>query len=149
MANVTVTIVVPEERLDAVYAAAGAPVGRQAASAPTVESDWLALAPQVLDESEGLQPAGLERRLLRRLADARAQRVPIAELVKHLGLPSAGSVAEDFPRLKAFCDADPANRRFPVVGGGDGSDAWYWMSIADAAAFEWALADKDPKPLSQ
>jgi hypothetical protein len=150
MANVTITIVVPEKRLDAVYAAAAAPAGVAPAPAASAdETDWLALAPKLLDDTMGLEPMGLERRLLRRLAEARAQRVPIAELVRDFGLPPQSSLTRDFPRLIAFCDADPANPRFPVVAGGDGSVAWYWMAIVDAAAFESAFRDKDRERAAQ
>jgi hypothetical protein len=146
MANVTITLMVPEERLDAVYAAAAGSIEPAKSAAQTAETaDWYELAPRARRAT-----MGIERGLLRRLAYARGQRVPVAELVRDFGLPSQGSLEQDFPRLKAFCAEDPANRRFPVVAGGDGSAAWYWMAVVDAAgwenAFSRAEANTDPGP---
>jgi hypothetical protein len=139
MANVTIMLAVPEERLDAVYAAAaGVPAEAARAPAPQVETDWLELAPAALDEA-----TDLEFRLLRRLAYARSQRVPLDELARDLGLPPESSLTQDFPALKAFCESDPDHRRFPVVAGGESGSAWYWMSITDAAAFEKAFYERD------
>lgn len=83
--------------------------------------------------------APLERRLLRRLVEARGQRVAIRELARDLGLPAAPSAEHDFPRLTAFCAEKPAERPFPIASGGSGEAQWYWMSVADAAAFSFAF----------
>jgi hypothetical protein len=103
---------------------------------------WLRLAPDVI--KAGLTP--LEERLLRRLAESRGQRVSMKELARDLGLPAAPSLEQDFPQLTAFCAGSPAERPFPVVSGGSGDAAWYWMSVVDAAAFAFAFEPGTPKP---
>lgn len=146
MAMVTLSLVVPEERVDAIYAAASG-VPEKAASAPPpaptprVDAPWAELAPDAVRANL----AEFEQRLLRRLAYARGQRVPLSELSSDFGLPKTANLAEDFPGLTAFCNEAPSERPFPVRAAGDGGDDWYWMSPTDASAFEFAF---DPSPES-
>jgi hypothetical protein len=101
---------------------------------PGAASPWPTLAPEAV---VGLTP--LETRLLQRLAEARGQRVPLAELSRDFGLPAAPALDQDFPRLTAFCAASPRERPFPIVAGGSGESAWYWMPFPHAIAFVGAF----------
>jgi hypothetical protein len=139
MANVTITLTLPEERLDAVYAAASKPADRPAPpSPPPAPARWDTLAPLVVRTLPTC-----EYRLLRRLAYALGQRVPVAELARDFGLPADTAPERDFAVLKAFCDEQPADRPFPVVAGGEDDAAWYWMPFAAAAGFEAAFDQPD------
>jgi hypothetical protein len=137
MATVKLSLEVPVEVAGAVFAAVAEALspedGKDKGSTPTGGWDQT-LATQAI---AAFTP--FERRLLRRLVDARGQRVPFAELSADLGLPAAPSTDEDFPQLTAFCAEEPTKRPFPIVSGGSGDTAWYWMSVVDAAAFAFAF----------
>ena len=84
-----------------------------------------------------------ERDLLRRLAEARGQRVPLSELAGSFGLPESASVEQDFSGLSAFCKPG-AGVTLPVVASAtDSEHAWYWMSPWDSAAFVDAFDELD------
>lgn len=68
--------------------------------------------------------------------------MPLNELSAAFGLPASPAIEQDFPSLSKFC-AEPQqsgeNRINPIVSGGSGDSAWYWMSVEDANAFRRAL----------
>jgi hypothetical protein len=147
VSTVTLTLEIPDERQAAVLtavAAALAPVEETAH--PSAAGAWNDLARQAIAAIKG--PA--ELRLLRRVAEAEGQRVPMSELSRDLGLPAAPSLEHDFQELRAFCVADPASRPFPVLTDGDDADGWYRMAWPDANAFVWAFENStgggDDKP---
>jgi hypothetical protein len=73
--------------------------------------------------------------LLRRMAEARGQRVPMSELASGMGLPGTPDTAQDFAGLSAWCSADAKRPQVPVVNGGEGTDGWYWMPIEASDRF--------------
>lgn len=147
VATVKLQLEVPVELAGAVLAAVGdvlAPTtSEESAAGPSGKWDK-ALAHEAIDSGA----APLERRLLRRLAEARGQRISISELARDFGLPDAPSAEHDFPRLTGFCADKPAERPFPIKTVGSGDAAAYWMSVADAAAFAFAFAPMTDAPLS-
>ena len=70
-----------------------------------------------------------EYELVRRMAEARGQRVPMSELSSAMGLPTVPDTSQDFAGLLAWCSADPDRPALPVSSGGGDSDGWYWMPI--------------------
>jgi hypothetical protein len=133
----TITLEIPEEKQAAVLAAVAAALSPDDEEAPAAPEPgmWTDLAEQAIAAIKG--PA--ELRLLRRVAEAEGQRVPLSELSRDLGLPAAPSLEHDFPELLAFCAADPPSRPLPVLTDGSDGDGWYRMAWLDANAFRWAF----------
>jgi hypothetical protein len=135
---VTISLVVPEEKLADVYAAvakaiaveqsAGSGDGRTAD--PLWDpAEWRAVIDKTYEREE---------QLLLRMADARGHHVPIGELSRDLGLPAEADLDRDFP---ALC-ARAGDRTRPVAVGGEGEGGWYAMSAENAAMLRKAFAEK-------
>lgn len=94
--------------------------------------------------AEAVKPLGdSEVRLLWRIADARGARVPLSELVRDYGLPAGAAAEHDFPGLARYSAGDAESRpSLPVIAGGTGDEAWYWMDPAVGVLFRKALEDK-------
>jgi hypothetical protein len=81
--------------------------------------------------------------LLVRIAEANGQRVPISELSKTMGLPSAPALDRDFAGLKSFIAREREDDRLltmPVLSEGSDEKGWYWMSAEDGYHFQNALS---------
>jgi hypothetical protein len=136
VANVTLTLEIPEAKQAAVLAAVSKALEPEETTTPAPAAGvWADLAQEAVGAIGGPD----EQRLLWRIAEAQGQRVPMSELSRDLGLPSAPSVDNDFAELRAFCAADPGARPFPVLTDGDDADGWYRMARADAQAFIFAF----------
>jgi hypothetical protein len=131
---VEVHVVVPEDRVAELYAAAAElakPQGAHSAPPAPPELPWsdealARLNQTLLDE---------ERDLLLRIAEARGRRVPLSRLADDLGLPAEACIEQDFPALTAFCADPAAPRAMPVVAGGSGQTVWYWMPPVTSRRF--------------
>jgi len=145
---VELRVLVPEEHVGAVYRFLGELL---AATEPTVDPMPGAVDPmpgavawtkELALEAVGSIVGEAETRLLRRVAEARGQRVPMSELASTLGLPGDASVERDFAELSGWCAA-AGRPTMPVVTGGDGEGGWYWMSLGDYDLFLRAFAEND------
>lgn len=137
---VTISLVVPEDKLADVYAAVAKAIeaeeedsgGDQTPAPLWKKTEWCAV----------LQNAhALEEQLLRRLADARGRRMPMSELAHDLGLPADADVMRDFPALSARSGEHPS----PVVTGGESEGGWYWTSPENAAMLRSAFEQPERK----
>jgi hypothetical protein len=92
-----------------------------------------------------------EGQLLWRVADARGARVPLSELRRDLGLPAEAALDRDFPAVSAYCASgggSTALPALPVISGGTGDEAWYWMDPFEGIIFRDALKTKLFDPAS-
>jgi hypothetical protein len=143
--TVKIVLDLPAEQAATVLEAVEAALSREKAEPRKRTPAW---SPELA--AEAIKGIGrLEAQLLRRLVEAGGQRVGIGELARDFGLPKAAAPEHDFPFLHDFCAEKPDERRFPVVCGGEGEGAWYWMPVADAgpflAAFRLGRGDGQPR----
>jgi hypothetical protein len=135
-------VLVPEEHVHAVYRFLGELL---APNEPIIEppAAGIAWTKELALEALGSLNSEAEYRLLRRLAEARSQRVPLSELASAFGLPSDACGERDFAELSAWC-AEASRPAMPVVTGGTGADGWYWMAVAAYDRFLAAFDEDDP-----
>lgn len=123
---------VPDDREAEVLAAVAQVLAAPPAPAPAAPLPALEWTEELAAEAvKTMRPA--EKHLLFRVADARERRVAAAELSRDLGLPASVDTDRDFPALTAYCAAHRC--AVPVVSGGDGGDAWYWMDATSGRMF--------------
>jgi hypothetical protein len=130
---VEVRVVVPKDRVAELYTFAAQltlPPATESTTpdpgSPWTDEDLGGLSAVLLDE---------ERELLLRVAEARGRRVPLSRLSSDLGLPTEACLEQDFPGLTAFCRGATPVRAVPVLAGGSGDTAWYWMDPRTSRRF--------------
>lgn len=141
---ISVTVALPEERVPDFYQVLAALLGSHAGQTSEDSADWTpGLAQTAL--ARLLDP---EKDLLHRIVDARGRRVPLTELSRDLGLPQAAAVEQDFSALAKFCVEQPqqGGKRLllPVIAGGSGDAAWYWMSPRNCVIFQGGFMPPEP-----
>lgn len=138
---VELRVLVPEEHVSAVYRFLGELL---APTESTIDPPppGVAWTKELAREALRSIASEAEYRLLRRLAEARGQRVPMSELASAFGLPNDASVERDFAELSLWC-AKASHPAMPVVTGGEGAEGWYWMPVAAYDRFLAAFDEDD------